>query len=66
VHPLPGRESGGTLADLDVVIGDVEKALILHRVVDRCRARGTTETTFSVDPTARLRNSGIVTSPQQD
>jgi hypothetical protein len=42
-------KSRGTLADLDAVIDNVEKALVLHRIVDRCRACGTTEITFSVD-----------------
>jgi hypothetical protein len=42
-------KSGGTLAELDAVIDNVEKALILHRLVDRCRACGNTEITFSVD-----------------
>ena len=42
-------KAGGTLADLDAVIGNVETALVLHRLVDRCRACGDTEITFSVD-----------------
>ena len=42
-------KSRGTLADLDAVIDNVEKALVLHRIVDRCRACGNTEITFSVD-----------------
>jgi hypothetical protein len=42
-------KAGGSLADLDAVIASVEKALLLHRIVDRCRACGTTEITFSVD-----------------
>ena len=42
-------KAGGALTDLDAVIDNVEKALILHRIVDRCRACGSTEITFSVD-----------------
>ena len=38
-----------TLIDLDAVIANIEGALVLHRAVDRCRACGITDMTFSID-----------------
>jgi hypothetical protein len=42
-------KSGLTAADLDAAIESIEKALILHRPVGRCRACGIIEATLSVD-----------------
>ena len=42
-------KSGLSLSQLDEVVGNVAKALQVHRVEDRCRACGITDTTISVD-----------------
>ncbi len=42
-------KSGLVLADLDAVIGNIERALRLNRVMDRCRACGVIDTVLSLD-----------------
>lgn len=38
-----------TPAALDTTIGAIETALVLHRLTDRCRVCGVTDTVLSVD-----------------
>jgi hypothetical protein len=55
-HPLCtdclATKSGVSVADLNTTIARIQESLVLRRAADRCRACGSTDTTFSVEQSA--------------